>query len=249
MNARTDWLNVFPKEEAATAVQLLCELWNELAATRAEGFIATVSEPDLTFVLCEQLKDMAKPRAKLRGRWGQESQGGLIDHRTLRITARFRTDVEYFTDRYDPALRLVFEFKKLSDNETTRSKYYGDSGMRRFVVGNYSIGDPVALMVGILMQEDKPVVTGLRSALELPEVREPLAMIKTDRDSYLHDPSTLFPHHARFDTDHTREPGKAPAHQTIRIAHVFLGFPDPPPTPKRRRRKVLVREAIESGTG
>lgn len=246
MNARTDWLNVFPKEEAVTAVRLLCEIWHELAATRAEGFRASVSEPDLTFVLAEHLKDVAKPRAKLRGRWGQESQGGQIDRKTFRISGRYRTDIEYFTDRYDPALRLVFEFKKLSDTETTRSKYYGDSGMLRFVTGNYSIGDPVALMVGILMDEEAPTIAGLRRSLQLPAVRRPLAMVTTEKSSYFHDPSSLFPLNARFDTDHVRDQDKAPTHQTIRIAHLFLGFPDPPPAPKRRRRKAMTREAIET---
>lgn len=245
MSARMDWLDAFPKEEAGTAVQLLCELWNELAATRAEGFTAAVSEPDLTFVLCEQLKDVAKPRAKLRGRWGQECQGGVVDPKTLRIGRRFRTDIEYFTDRYDPALRLIFEFKKLSDTETTRGKYCGESGMWRFVTGDYSIGDPVALMVGILMDEDEPTVTGLRRAFDLPKVREPLAMIKIDQDSYFHDPSSLFPRHARFDTDHMRDQAKSPAHNSIRIAHVFLGFPDPPRIPKGRRRKASTDEASE----
>lgn len=235
MSAGTDWLDAFPKEEATTAVRLLCELWKELAATRAEGFTAWVSEPDLTFVLCEQLKDAAKPRARLRGRWGQESQSGVIDRRTLRITHRFRTDIEYFTDRYDPALRLVFEFKKLNNTQTTRGKYCGDSGMSRFVTGNYSIGDPVALMVGILMHEKTPTIAGLQQTLQLPAIREPLAMVEAKKGEYFHEPSSLFPHHAHFDTDHARDPKKASAHQTIRIAHVFLGFPDLPPAPKRRR--------------
>jgi hypothetical protein len=249
VSARIDWLKAFPQDEANIAVRFLCQLWNELAISRAEGFTAAVSEPDLTFVLTEKLKDMARHRAKLRGRWGQESQGGEVDPTTLRIRKRYRTDIEYFTDRYDPALRLIFEFKKLSDNETTRGKYYGDSGMMRFVVGNYSIGDPVALMVGILMDEDAPTVTGLRRALHLPAVRGPLAMVKTQRDEYFREPSSLFPESARFDTDHVRDANKAPAHQTIRIAHVFVGFPDPPPAPRRRRRKALTREAIESSVG
>lgn len=235
MSAGTDWLNAFPKEEAATAVRLLCELWNELAATRAEGFTASVSEPDLTFVLCEQLKDVAKPRARLRGRWGQESQGGVIDRKTLRITHRFRTDIEYFTDRYEPALRLVFEFKKLDNTKTTRDKYCGESGMWRFVTGNYSIGDPVALMAGILMDEEAPTIDGLQQALQLPAVREPLAMVEAKKGNYFHEPSSLFPHHARFDTSHARDSKKAPVHQSIRIAHVFLGFPILPAGSKRRR--------------
>jgi hypothetical protein len=73
--------------------------------------------------------------------------------------------------------------------------------------------------------------------------------LKTEQDEYFREPSSLFPESARFDTDHVRDTSKAPAHQTIRIAHVFVGFPDPTPAPKQRRRKALTREAIESSVG
>jgi hypothetical protein len=242
---RSAWLQAFPKPEAAAAVRFLCETWITLADARKEGFVASVDEPDLTFVLAEYLKVWARPKAKLTGRWGQESQGGDIDPRTFRIVKRFRTDIDYSTDRYDPALQLVFEFKKLSDSETVRRSYYGERGMLRFVAGTYSVGHPVALMVGILMDEEAPTIAALRRSLQMPHVRAPLALCDAALGKPFHDPSTLFPDHARFDTDHVREPEKAPSHQTIRIAHVFLGFPDPPPAPVKRTRRKALREALE----
>lgn len=56
--------------------------------------------------------------------------------------------------------------------------------MMRFVVNNYSFGDPLAPMVGILMDEDAPTVIVLRRALHLPAVRGLLAMLKTEQDEY-----------------------------------------------------------------
>lgn len=58
-------------------------------------------------------------------------------------------------------------------------------------------------------------------------------------------PSKLFSGHAEFDTEHVRPQGKGPAHQTILISHLFLGFPDLPRATAKQQKRQAIHAALE----
>jgi len=242
VTSRDAWLKVFPTNEAARAVGFLRQAWHELATLNLSDFHAGTKEPDLTFVLAERLKDTAQTRGRLTGRWGQESLGGIVDKKTGRITRRWRTDIEYFSNRCTSRLSLTFEFKKLDEFARSRQQYYSE-GMSRFITGEYGKGEPVALMVGVLTADAAACERSVREGLALSETITELKMTRFGHGEVLCVPSRLFAPHAAFDTEHRRNVSKAPPHGTICISHLFLGFPDGGP---RRRKKGRTRTPPKS---
>jgi hypothetical protein len=234
---RDAWIAAFPyRDEAAKAIAYLCTAWNELAANQPDTFSADEHEPRLTEILGVYLHDTGKQQAGLRGRWGHEVPRGKLA--AGRVTDRIRTDIEYWSNRLDldQELELTIEFKRLDALSDLRRKYYGESGMGRFVTGEYSLKRPIALMAGILLDDRQACVDGLRRALHVPDIQQTLGMM-ADAGVYLREPSAVFPESAMFDTEHRREEKKAPAHGTIRISHLFLGFPNPPTRRSRKARR------------
>lgn len=59
---------------------------------------------------------------------------------------------------------------------------------------------------------------------------------------FVHEPSVLLPKHASFDTEHVRDPKKAPAHGTIRLGHSFVEFPYATYPDKRKRDAAMEDE-------
>lgn len=236
MTKRDAWLALFPLRQADDAVKAVLQGWEELVAMRAEGFTPDVDEPDLTLVLINHLRYTVSPGLGLMGNWGAEDVGGDIDRKTLKVIRRHRTDIKYSWNDEKRRLEVVFEFKKLDKGETSRKHYYGDRGMLRFVTGPYSKGHPVALMAGILLGAHDECVPGLEKALKQPAVSSLLRICPAD-GQVLHRPSKLFREHARFDTEHTRPAALAPQHGTIRIAHLFLSFPEDSLAARRKKRQ------------
>jgi hypothetical protein len=110
--------------------------------------------------------------------------------------------------------------------------------MQRFVTGIYSQGHPLAFMTGILVDSWDECVAPLRVSLQQPHISDMLNMCATGKK--LRTPS-LFPSNAEFDTEHTRDRKKAPAHGTFRIAHMFLpfGYASPARAGRKVRKKAL----------
>jgi hypothetical protein len=241
---RDAWIALFPyRDEAADAIRYLCTSWDALAAAHPATFNSSTKEPDLTEVLGLHLYRTARQEAGLTGRWGFENRGGALHGGVP--GQRTRSDIEYFSNRSEGVeLELTIEFKRLDAGASTRRKYYGKPGMERFVDGTYSIGRPLALMAGILIDERAACISGLCRALLLADTQLKLGMTAHGGE-YLRAPSALFPDSAEFDTEHRRTAAKAPPHGTIRISHLFLGFPALPPKIARKKRRA---EIIEAGT-
>jgi hypothetical protein len=221
------WLAAFPQEDVRTAVSALREVWTELTTLSPETFHPKANEPRLTELLCEHIRAVFKTRTKLTGQWSYERRMGKIKPRNnggVEISERRRTDIEYFSDRYDPCLELVFEFKKINGKAGRRNTYVGPDGMLRFVTGSYSIKQPLAIMVGILTDAEAACVLPLIDLLKTPKAMSTLQMKSEYADS-LKVPSIVLPTIAQFDTEHQRSAELAAEHGTITIAHLFLGFP------------------------
>lgn len=241
---RASWQEAFRAGDAATVVKAVFVTWQELLGTSPETFHPNETEPRLTELLAEFLR-ATKARTKLTGQWSYESrQGGLdrVTPRGLRVVKRKRTDIQYFSNREDPPLDLVFEFKKVSHVKSQRDNYVGEEGMLRFITGEYSVGQPVALMVGILVIHRDDSMPPLVRWLESAEAKS-LLYIETSNGRQIRTPSDLFPAISEFDTEHLRPRDKGPAHGTIVISHIFVEFPDLPRAQiKQLRRANLLAE-------
>ncbi|NHB08204.1 hypothetical protein GWK53_17010 [Burkholderia cepacia] len=101
-----------------------------------------------------------------------------------------------------------------------RSSYTGADGMERFVTGDYSVGQPVALMAGMLLKPSSDCVPALRTYLSSAAAQAALGMVANPAGQFVRSPGSFSD--AEFDTEHKRPAGKAPAHGSIVICHLFL---------------------------
>ena len=175
MTDRTAWQKAFLGGDATHAVAVMHAAWKELVAASPGTFHPKRKEPELTEMLGIHLKAI-RQQTKLTGLWSYESpQGKLKRNRDgVAVVERKRTDIQYFSNREDPVLTLIFEFKKLSHSNTQRNKYTGESGVLRFVTGEYSLGEPLALMVGILVEHRDDCVPLLAAWLDTADAKSVL---------------------------------------------------------------------------
>lgn len=247
MSDRTSWQRAFRSGDAPTVVRALRAAWDYLVATSPDTCRPEEPEPRLTILLGAHLH-ATKADHKLTGQWSYERQQGNVRRKTARglyVVDRKRTDIQYFSNREDPVLDLVFEFKKLGHQKSHREHYVGEDGMLRFVTGEYSLRQPLAVMVGILVthaDDSLPPLTQWLNGLDA----KTLLYMETIDGQQMRRPSSFFPAESLFDTEHLRPREKAPAHGTIVISHIFLGYPDLPRAPAQHTRKQALRDALES---
>lgn len=238
---RTGWQKAFLAGDSVTAFASLTAAWKQLVTESPGTFHVGRKEPELTEILCIYLQSI-REEAKLSGIWDFETpQGQLIKtEEGYKVVKRKRTDIRYYSNQESPPLELIFEFKKLSHNKTERDSYTGESGMLRFITGEYSLGKPVAAMVGILIVHRDDCVPVLSKWLNSADAKAVLHM-ETIGGRQTRSPSALFAD-AQFDTEHLRPVKKGPEHGTIIISHLFVDFPDLP----RRATKVAKRLATSA---
>ncbi len=223
---RKAWLKTFPKPQANKAVHALQLAWSELASNYKTDFNRETREPRLTLVLATYLRDVISIRLKLLGHWGAEDVKAKVDFSSGKIIEQIRTDIEYLWNDHTQNLCIVFEFKKLDQKNRSHKHYYGENGLLRFVTGDYSLKQPLAFMAAVVLDDRHSCVTALRQALQ--HASTSLCAICQNKGDFLHTPSNLFPGIADFDTEHARDPAKAPPHGTIHVSHMFLEFGYPP---------------------
>jgi hypothetical protein len=243
MGDRLTWQNAFRQGDAPAVVRALHQAWTLLATVDSpDTFRVESREPELTELLCVHLRE-TKHKTKLSGFWHYESQQGetrRVSAQGKRVHKRKRTDILFTSDRCDPPLELVFEFKKLGRSKPRRDAYCGEEGMLRFVTGEYSKFQPLAVMVGILIEHRDDCLPPLIRFLDSAEAKT-LLHLESVRGKNRHIPSRFFPDESPFDTEHLRPTDRAPAHGTIVISHLFLEPAGLPPRhAKATRRQSLV---------
>lgn len=85
----------------------------------------------------------------------------------------------------------------------------GLEGMERFVTGDYSVGQPVALMAGTLRKSTSDYVPAMRTYLSSAAAQAALGMVADPAGKFVRSPASFSD--AEFDTEHKRPAGKAPA--------------------------------------
>ena len=165
MNIGIEWLDAFPIRPAAEAVDALCESWSQLSRHPLPGFHPGMKEPSLTRALKAHVESVTARNRGLLGMWAAESVVNVLDPKTAVIREERRNDIVYGWNDEVAGLQLVFEFKKMSRSARDRKHYLGSKGLERFVTGIYSRYQPVAAMVGMLIDPEDEVVPPVRNAL------------------------------------------------------------------------------------
>ena len=113
-------------------------------------FHPDIREPRLTRALKTHVERVTAPKNGILGMWATEAVYNEINVLTGTLINEHRTDIIYGWNNDTVGMQLVFEFKKLNRQASSRSHYLGEDGLGRFVTGKYSRLQPVAVMVGIL---------------------------------------------------------------------------------------------------
>ncbi|MDE1892635.1 MAG: hypothetical protein KGI13_09105 [Betaproteobacteria bacterium] len=124
------------------------------------------------------------------------------------LDKRGRTDITYYSDRIDPALQFVFEFKKLKPTpwgKASRLKYAED-GIIRFVDGIYGRGADLGFMVGLVDHEcdAKPVAEALKRRIQGDDLSRFLRIIHNEQGDKITSPARTFKI-CTFETYHARD--------------------------------------------
>ena len=220
------WRAAFPIKPATGAVDAICQAWAELSAWPRPEFNPRTKEPALTKRLKIYVESHTARDHGLLGMWAAEDIIGTIVPETGKLDEERRTDIVYGWNDDSQQLKLVFEFKRLGKGSRYRSRYLGEDGLARFVTGIYGRGQPVAAMVGILLDPEPDVVPPIRRALTHARRVAQLNLRMVDGRPWVR-PSRLF-RVADFDTEHDRETEDEDAEDPIAIAHIFLAFGYPP---------------------
>lgn len=219
------WRKTFRDVPAKTATQHLVNTWHLATRAYPHKFKPSIRENKITEFLWNQIH-RASAAAKLTGKWTYEDPQVIFDAGGDEVISRTRSDITYFSDRQKPTLFLVFEFKKLKDQNTSRATYQGDDGMMRFVDGYYCVGWPYAVMVGMIIGDVHECVNNLKRSLNVAGTRSALCM-GPDNAVYVRVPSTLLDPSAEFDTEHRRPTSQAPSgNGTTTLSHIFLPMPE-----------------------
>jgi len=237
VTTKNDWLGAFPLRPATDAVNALCESWKVLAAQYRPHFHPKSGEPNLTRVLKAHVENVTARERGLLGMWSTEGVINRVEFKTGELLEERRTDIVYGWNDERVGIQLVFEFKKLNRLARSRRHYLGENGLRRFVEGLYGGRQPVAAMVGILIDPFESSVPALREALSDATLGPPLRLRRETVERPYDRPSRLFPGTADFDTEHDRPAELAAVHGAIRVAHLFLEFGYATPLQKGSTRK------------
>lgn len=220
MRARYTWDDLLPLDETRLATEYLIATWEKLSATSGRKFCYSMYEPKLTEKLHRGLADFLAGPSQLSGFWVSESQDVYFND-AYEAVGRNKKDLIYLSNQGKHRLILVFEFKKLG----SRATYRGRGGMARFVDGNYALGQPLAVMVGILCDNSMAdgIIESLRRSLLQKATQSGLSMVADVDGRRVRMPSVVLAGSANFDTEHRRPQGKGhPLTNTTTLAHAFL---------------------------
>lgn len=219
------WQAMFPLDEARQATAFLVDTWHRIIKEYPDHLEPKLLEPKLTENFWWYLDRASEPEGRLTGQWNYERHRMVLDPATKKLVKRMRMDITYFSNAKLPQLDLIYEFKKLTSASSSRGKYRGPEGLGRFVNGQYATNQPIAAMVGMVINDRDGCISGLTTDLGKPTTQKTLSMIAGTGGKHVCTPSELFGGKAEFDTQHMRPAEQAWKGGNIRVAHIFLPLP------------------------
>ncbi len=225
-----DWLKGFPDTDLGDAVRLMLATWQRLRRDFPGACDPNLSEPEITATFCDHLFPDGE-KAGLNGTFLYEVRRAKTHPETGKRIQPIRTDIEYrdtaITLPSGRRLAVIFEFKKLKNNDTSRTGYVGKKGMQRFLTGDYKDhAEYVAFMVGLVHDEAQAAIAAIEARLKRAGTRDLLHIRPDDSGRHVLKPSAWFPESVHFDTVHSRTTQINAAEHSkfsdLVLCHVFL---------------------------
>ena len=217
-----DWKKVYPEDEFHNVAHFVQSQWQKVADRRPPDFHLGRNESRLTKFFNGVLEQF-KSEGGFIGHFVSEGVHGNPDMEQGILLDERRTDIRYLSARSD--LTLTFEFKKLKDTRDSRVKYYGESGIERFVGGHYAKDNRVGVMVGLVGADADQAMNGIERALSVKAIQSQLHMLPCPKGYLVRNPSDLLPNIAKFDTEHSRAVYQG--RPEIILCHMFFETPEP----------------------
>jgi hypothetical protein len=216
------WQAAFGRQSTVERVlDYVIEHWNKLQLNPPADMRFSNAEPKITKYFGHSLRKNALAHG-ITGVFQPEADMADIDEVKQELAARGRTDISYYSDRIDPPLDFVFEFKKMKDkpggNESRRE--YCKSGVMRFVNAVYARGADIGFMVGLVdkSSDEKVIADALKRAIQHPDMVRLLRMIKHPDGGAISSSNLVFKQ-CGFETRHARD--HVPR-QDVLLGHLIL---------------------------
>ncbi|MDO9199772.1 MAG: hypothetical protein Q7J58_20470 [Hydrogenophaga sp.] len=196
--------------------------WQQLQKRPPPDMEFSQSEPHITKYFGLSLKKSARAHG-IFGFFVPEHVVGDIDEVRQVLESRGRTDLTYLSDRIDPPLEFVLEFKKMKSQtgaNASRLAYCKD-GMLRFVNATYARNEEVGFMVALVACDaDLPgLLDGLKRAIQQPDMARLLRSIANPKGRTTLTASDLVFQACNFETRHARD---HKGQKDVVLGHIML---------------------------
>lgn len=215
------WKQAFGRQETIGQVlQYVLDHWGQLQKNPPADMKFSNSEPKITYFFGISLRKNAMSHG-ITGQFSPEVPVADINIRQ-ELDSRGRTDISYFSDRSDPPLDFVLEFKKMKvkpGGDASRLAYC-KSGVLRFVNAIYARETDFGFMVGLVdTGSNRPVVlNALKRAIQNPDMVQLLRTIRHPNGDAISTIGLRFDH-CDFETRHARD--HVPR-QDVLVGHLLL---------------------------
>lgn len=196
--------------------------WQQLQKRPPADMEFSQSEPHITKYFGLSLKKSARAHG-IFGFFVPEHVVAEIDELRQVLESRGRTDITFLSDRIDPPLEFVLEFKKMKSQagaNASRLAYCKD-GMSRFVDAVYARDEEVGFMVALVASEDDlpGVLDGLKRAIQQPDMARLLRSITNPKGRTTLTASDLAFEACNFETRHARD---HKGQKDVVLGHIML---------------------------
>ncbi|WP_334108400.1 hypothetical protein [Methylobacillus sp.] len=208
------------KDNVHIVIEFIQSHWSDLLAHPVPDLDPKESEPKITKFFALSLRKNARTFG-ITGYFAIEDPVAVIND--MKLESKGRTDITYVSDRLEPPLNVVLEFKKLKSKpgaNTSRLEYF-KNGVLRFVNGIYGRDADIGFMVGLIASKaDKPeILSGLQHGIQNPDMQKTLKMIKDGSGKTVVVPGAKFTT-CHFETAHGRD--HVPGCKDVLLGHFML---------------------------
>lgn len=203
------WQKAFGRQPAIQQVlEFVVTHWHQLQKRPPADMAFDQSEPRITKYFCRSLKKFARSHG-IFGFFVPEQLVSDLDEVRQVLESRGRTDISYLSDRIDPPLEFVLEFKKMKSStgaNASRLAYCKD-GMARFVDAIYARDEEIGFMVALVATSGdvQACVDGLKRALQQPDMERHLRSIRNPKGNTTVTVNGIAFTSCDFETRHARD--------------------------------------------
>ncbi len=217
------WGKAFGRQTTIECVlEYVVAHWHRLQKRPPADMEFSQTEPHITRYFGLSLKKSARAHG-IFGFFVPEHVVADIDEVRQVLESRGRTDITFLSDRIDPPLEFVLEFKKMKSllgANASRLAYCKD-GVSRFVDAVYARDEEVGFMVALVASSDDlpETLDGLKRAIQQPEMARLLRCITNPKGNTTLTVSDLAFKSCDFETRHARD---HKGQKDVVLGHIML---------------------------